>query len=403
MHIAKEEGGLGGYRKFKLRASVTDPSFIREKMYYDVLGAAGLPASRASYVRLFVNNEPLGLYVMVDNYKNPFLKNTFGGSKATLGNKKNKYKHGVLYQGDIAENFTNPETPSANLAYRGPLASDYDVAMSTTINDMDATANNSIAISSSSSSSSRTALYRIRQESSDPEEPPGLTRLIEFLEFIATHSTDEQEWEERFDVDMFLKNMAFEVVMGHVDGYLGAAHNYFLYYHPTTQKLVWMTADLDQTMGNSMFEEQKKNQALDRYGLLHHDRPLFQHIMQIPTYKKQFNRILKEIHKGLFTDDCLRDHVNYLTDLIKDDVAWDAKIRTVRSSAFDHDANAQKHRRQIQEKILQLPLGSDLLARINMIDFHSALHGPIADHPSLMPLHDYITQAKQALTHYIAS
>lgn len=49
-HLDKEKD-LGGYRKFKLRACATDPSFMREKLYYDVLEAAGLPASRASYVR----------------------------------------------------------------------------------------------------------------------------------------------------------------------------------------------------------------------------------------------------------------------------------------------------------------------------------------------------------------
>ncbi|KAI8145615.1 coth protein-domain-containing protein, partial [Fennellomyces sp. T-0311] len=370
LHIAKEDGGLGGYRKFKLRASVTDPSFIREKLYYDVLAASGLPASRASYIRLFVNNEPLGLYVMVDNYKNPFLKNVFGG-KSTR-----KYKHGVLYQGEIAENYTMPEMPSANLGWRGALSTDYIVE------------NNQ-------------SLYRIRQESSNPREPPGLTRLIDFLEFIATNSTDEREWENQFYVDLFLKNMAFEVLMGHVDGYLGAAHNYFLYYEPLSKKLVWMTADLDQTMGNTMFEE-KQQQQLDRYDLLQHDRPLFRQVMQVPAYKEQFNAILKDIHQGLFSDDSLLEHVNYLTELIKDDVSWDANIRTIRESAFNNDEVAQKYKRQIQQKILQLPLGSDLLARINAIDFQTALKGPITNHPSIMPLHDYISQAKQSLTNHIA-
>lgn len=52
-HLGKDDN-LGGYRKFKLRACATDPSFMREKLYYDVLEAAGLPASRASYVRYLI-------------------------------------------------------------------------------------------------------------------------------------------------------------------------------------------------------------------------------------------------------------------------------------------------------------------------------------------------------------
>lgn len=47
----KKKHNLYGYRKFKLRSCVTDPSYMREKIYYDVLRAAGLPTARASYVR----------------------------------------------------------------------------------------------------------------------------------------------------------------------------------------------------------------------------------------------------------------------------------------------------------------------------------------------------------------
>ena len=44
-------GKLDGYKKLKLRACGADPSFIREKLAYDMLAAAGRPGSRSSYVR----------------------------------------------------------------------------------------------------------------------------------------------------------------------------------------------------------------------------------------------------------------------------------------------------------------------------------------------------------------
>jgi hypothetical protein len=46
-----KKNNLYGYRRFKLRSCATDPSYLREKVYYDVLRAAGLPSARASYVR----------------------------------------------------------------------------------------------------------------------------------------------------------------------------------------------------------------------------------------------------------------------------------------------------------------------------------------------------------------
>lgn len=52
VHIDKEVGSVfNGYRRFKLRSCATDPSYLREKLYYDVLSASSMPAAKASYVR----------------------------------------------------------------------------------------------------------------------------------------------------------------------------------------------------------------------------------------------------------------------------------------------------------------------------------------------------------------
>ena len=42
---------FGGYRSLKLRAAVTDPTFLREKLVADMTVAAGLPSIRVSYRR----------------------------------------------------------------------------------------------------------------------------------------------------------------------------------------------------------------------------------------------------------------------------------------------------------------------------------------------------------------
>lgn len=42
---------LGGYSKLKLRASASDPSFLREKISTELLSATGRPATMTSFVR----------------------------------------------------------------------------------------------------------------------------------------------------------------------------------------------------------------------------------------------------------------------------------------------------------------------------------------------------------------
>lgn len=47
----KDDQYLGGYKKLKLRTTVSDPSYMREYLATEMLYAANQPSSRASYVR----------------------------------------------------------------------------------------------------------------------------------------------------------------------------------------------------------------------------------------------------------------------------------------------------------------------------------------------------------------
>jgi hypothetical protein len=51
VNIGKESKALNGYRRFKLRSCATDPSYLREKLYYDMLYAAKVPTAKASFIR----------------------------------------------------------------------------------------------------------------------------------------------------------------------------------------------------------------------------------------------------------------------------------------------------------------------------------------------------------------
>lgn len=40
---------------------------IREKLYNDMLHASGILAARGAYVRLYINDAPVGLFLLVDD------------------------------------------------------------------------------------------------------------------------------------------------------------------------------------------------------------------------------------------------------------------------------------------------------------------------------------------------
>jgi hypothetical protein len=62
--LNKKGEDLGGYRKLKLRTTVSDPSYMREYLATEMLNAANQPATRASYVR-YDKTDPLLFCVCV--------------------------------------------------------------------------------------------------------------------------------------------------------------------------------------------------------------------------------------------------------------------------------------------------------------------------------------------------
>lgn len=125
--------------------------------------------------------------MVVDNYKNPFLKNV-------LGNGKPNYKNGALFQGSMQENplAIGRLRSGANLGYLGPSSNDY--------------VESSVNLSS----------YKVQEIAHGDKSNDNLASLVSFMRFIQETSThkhtkkkDEKklahEWNKRFDVSLFLK------------------------------------------------------------------------------------------------------------------------------------------------------------------------------------------------------
>ncbi|KAI9471815.1 MAG: coth protein-domain-containing protein [Benjaminiella poitrasii] len=377
--ISKKENSnenlLNGYRRFKLRSCATDPSFLREKLYYDLLEASQAPTAKASFVRLFINGQPQGLYLLIDHYKDPFVQNVFGHAH-----------QGALIQGSMQENplaISKVLRHGANLGYLGPAAANY------------------------TDSITHLSPYKL-QEKAQNKTDDELNNLISFIKFINSNknSTDEntliQKWNRRFDIPLFLKHMAFEIILGHSDGYLGAAHNYMLYQDPDQHnRFIWFASDLDQTMGSTLkatrpsTENQTAFEKLDRYGLFNpssKDRPLVTEIFKVNSFKSQFYQALSDIYTAFFETNAIENHINYLRQLIENDVKWDQQLDQYRLDNFQQ--NRAVYNATLYEKVLQLPLGQDFIDRIenHSVDFQAAIEGPIVDHPSISSLFEWFRQ-----------
>ncbi|KAG0272915.1 hypothetical protein BGZ95_011288 [Linnemannia exigua] len=200
----------------KLRSGASDPTMLRERTYIDLLNSAGIPTQQWQYVRLFVNSQPYGLFLMVDDIRKSFIKQTIHGGDPSI------------VRGSMVQMNAPGGNIEADLIYRGPTSANYREGY-----DMINIGNNPIT---------------------NPFQ-----QLIAFMKDLqdfnpATTPNPIAYWNDtRLDLDGFLRCMALEYLTGAFDNYWRSGSNYFMYFNPTLGaqgKWQWIPTDFDGTLGN---------------------------------------------------------------------------------------------------------------------------------------------------------
>lgn len=114
--------------------------------------------------------------------------------------------------------------------------------------------------------------------------------------------------EQTFEVDMFIKMLAINVLLGNPDDYRAMGNNYFLYHNITTNKWMMIPYDYDHGMGQGWRGEQVFSNwtiGFDIYtwgnlnkALLNqnsHPHPLSDKILSIPEYQIKYESYLSEL------------------------------------------------------------------------------------------------------------
>lgn len=83
-----------GYSSIKLSSALRDPSLVREVLFYEVAGKY-MPASLASYTKLYVNDEYVGIFINVESIDKAFVQKHYGSSSNSF------FKAGVDYKPEV--------------------------------------------------------------------------------------------------------------------------------------------------------------------------------------------------------------------------------------------------------------------------------------------------------------
>jgi hypothetical protein len=260
---------------------------MREKLYIDILNSLGVPAQQATYVRLFLNNQPIGLYVAMEEMKKHWIK------KVLHPNIK-KVKAGALWKMNSCCGH------EGNLEWLGPTTKSYVVG----------------------------DIYKNILPGQNPKDNL-MGDLIAFMKDLKDYDPKTVKdpiayWEQRIDLDVFLRNMAMEHLAGAWDAYWKSGSNYQFYHDPITNKWIWFPTDFDDTFGTSYEGNIESYRAIPKRNAGGFESPLAQKlIMETPQINARFEQILKDIVNTVFKPEALAPRIQGYTEMIQEDIAWD--------------------------------------------------------------------------------
>ena len=228
-----------GLKKINLNIFINDPSLMHDVACNKLMRDAGLHSSRTAYTKVWVNNEYIGLYLIIENVDKTFLKSKYGSA----------FNDGNLYKTDRGA--------SVPLNWQGGDKQKYkDQGMKLTTN-----------------------------ESTDD-----WTGFIDFVNFLNNYTGEDfkQQLESRFDVHNYLKALAVEKCVRSWDSYWGGGNNYYLYEHPDG-KWRWIPWDMNETFQD--IKVLSGTTILNGYLIPTpqiDERPLLKKIFQFDEYKEEY-------------------------------------------------------------------------------------------------------------------
>jgi len=257
---------LLGEAKFVLNNGFKDPSCMRDYLANTLAREFGLPAPRASFVNLYINDEHIGLYTLIEAVDGNFVDERFEDDD------------GDLYK---------PEPPAGNLTYTGDSAENYEGAN-----------------------------LKLNEDTSD---------LSTFVELVSALNDASGDYETVMEVDQALRFLAFHTVLVNLDSYLGSGHNYYMYEQEGVfQFIPW---DMNEAWGHfacGCDREELVNLYIDEpiCGSLI-NKPLVARLLEVDAYRAVYEAALLELVDGLLSAESMQVRIEETADLIRTHVAAD--------------------------------------------------------------------------------
>ena len=195
-----------GLKKLNFSNGFKDPSFMREKLFFDLCQEVGVPAPRSNFANVYFNGTLWGFYSVIEQIDDQFL------DWRILDDNGNLFKAGDNFGGGPGGGGNE-----ADLKHYGTNQVDYED----------------------------------RYELKTNETANDWSDLIALTDFIDNSSAAvfESDLENYIEINEYISSAALDNLFSNLDSYTESARNYYIYHNLTSNKWEWIKWDGNETFG----------------------------------------------------------------------------------------------------------------------------------------------------------
>lgn len=267
-----------GLEKLNINGEHNDPSISRSRLCWDILRWMEIPAPRANHVQIYINNEYIGVFANIEHIDEEFVESRFGNKSGNLY--KCLWPATLQYISDNPDDYKNV----------GGDRRAYDLKTNTEADDY--------------------------------------SDLAHFIDILNNTPTANLpcELEKVFNVNDYLKAIAFDILSSNWDGPIYNKNNFYLYHNQATGKFEYIPYDLDNTFGIDWFVNNLHNRNIYDWAHPSEPRPIYDKIMAVEIYRHRFSYYMNQILENVFNETVLFPYLddvkNQVLPLVEEDFLY---------------------------------------------------------------------------------
>ncbi|HPF71895.1 MAG TPA: CotH kinase family protein, partial [Candidatus Krumholzibacteria bacterium] len=266
---------LDGLKNVQLSNCWEDPTFLREKLHWDALREAGVPAPRANFADVYLNGELWGLYSLVEHVDKTFLSARFGN------------KEGNLYKAVDGIG----TAPRSDFRWLG----------------------------------ADTSLYTDHYELKTEESLTRWTDLVTVIDSLNHGGDLATALPAVVDMPSLYAGLAIDHLLSNMDSYAVTARNFYLYFDQVTGKMRWIPWDASLTMGSYWYDVKNYETLPLTYVSSAVNRPLAADVFAVPELRNAYLRTACFLARDVLTVERLDAEIDALAALVRPHVAADPR------------------------------------------------------------------------------